>query len=106
MIPPDYGLLGIHRRILRDTSWVEAFDVALRKVVTPGSCVLDLGTGSGILAMLAARAGARRVIAVERTGVAELARQLVEVNGFGWWLETGPRQPVANPVQQAKWSAL
>jgi hypothetical protein len=44
--------------------------------------VLDVGTGSGVLAILAARAGARRVFAVDRSGVVELARRHVQDNGL------------------------
>lgn len=38
---------------------------ALERVVTPGSCVLDVGCGSGILSIAAARLGAARVVAVD-----------------------------------------
>lgn len=43
--------------------------------------VLDVGTGSGILALFAAMAGARKVYAVEATAMAKQARKLVESNG-------------------------
>jgi protein arginine N-methyltransferase 1 len=43
--------------------------------------VLDVGTGSGILAIWSAQAGARKVYAVEATNVAEHARELVRANG-------------------------
>lgn len=42
--------------------------------------MLDVGTGSGILAIFAAKAGARKVYAVEATGMAVQARKLVEHN--------------------------
>ena len=46
-----------------------------------GKVVLDVGTGSGILAIFAARAGARKVYAVEATAMAQHARTLVQHNG-------------------------
>lgn len=46
-----------------------------------GKTVLDVGTGSGILALFAAKAGARKVYAVEATDMAKHARRLVEANG-------------------------
>jgi len=43
--------------------------------------VLDVGTGSGVLAIFAAKAGARRVYAVEATDMAKHAREVVKGNG-------------------------
>ncbi|PNW75848.1 hypothetical protein CHLRE_12g558100v5 [Chlamydomonas reinhardtii] len=45
-----------------------------------GKVVLDVGTGSGILALFAAKAGAKKVYAVEATNMAKNARLLVEHN--------------------------
>ena len=45
-----------------------------------GKVVLDVGTGSGILAIFAAKAGARKVYAVEATPMAKFAQNLVEHN--------------------------
>lgn len=45
--------------------------------------VMDVGTGSGILAVWAAQAGAKRVYAVEYTDMARHARNVVEANGVG-----------------------
>lgn len=44
--------------------------------------VLDVGTGTGILAMFAVQAGARKVYAVEASESAVMARILVEANGY------------------------
>lgn len=46
-----------------------------------GKVVLDVGTGSGILAIFAAKAGAKKVYAVEATKMAKFAKQLVKSNG-------------------------
>ncbi|KAL6777065.1 PRMT10 [Auxenochlorella protothecoides x Auxenochlorella symbiontica] len=49
--------------------------------------VLDVGTGSGILAIFAARAGARKVYAVEATDMAKHARRLVAAQGLAGTVE-------------------
>jgi ribosomal protein L11 methyltransferase len=55
---------------------------ALEMLIQPGMDVLDVGTGSGILAIAAAKLGARRVIAVDSDPTAiKTARENVAVNG-------------------------
>ena len=52
-------------RCLADEQRTLAFKAAIEAAVKPGNVVLDVGTGSGVMSMFAARAGARRVYAVE-----------------------------------------
>jgi protein arginine N-methyltransferase 1 len=47
-----------------------------------GKVVLDVGTGSGILSLWAAQAGAAKVFAVEYTDMAKHAKSLIEHNGM------------------------
>jgi SAM-dependent methyltransferase len=68
--------------MVSDTFRTEAFARAISQVVKPGDVVLDVGTGTGILAMLAARAGARKVYAVDQSEIARLATDLVRANGL------------------------
>jgi len=44
--------------------------------------VLDVGCGTGILSMFAARAGARLVIGIECSSIIDQARQIIECNGL------------------------
>ncbi|MFZ4500209.1 MAG: 50S ribosomal protein L11 methyltransferase [Minisyncoccia bacterium] len=68
---------------LLDTERTEAFKKAIEQTVKPGDIVLDSGTGSGILAMFAAKAGAKKVIALELDPyIAKLARDNVVRNGL------------------------
>jgi SAM-dependent methyltransferase len=76
-------VLDEHRAYLADAPRLEAFDAALRALVRPGDVVLDLASGTGILGLLACRAGARRVFAIEMGSIAELARDIARANGFG-----------------------
>jgi type I protein arginine methyltransferase len=70
-----------HREYLSDGVRLSAFARALAHHVTPQSIVADLGTGTGILALLACRAGARRVYAIEASGMVEIARAVAAANG-------------------------
>lgn len=44
--------------------------------------VLDVGCGTGILSLFAARAGAQRVIAVDASQIAKTAEKIVKANGL------------------------
>ncbi len=77
-------LLTYHSTLLADARRNRAFYRALRTRVKPGSCVLDLGSGSGIWAVVAARLGARRVVAVEREPLlVPVIERLARENGVG-----------------------
>jgi protein arginine N-methyltransferase 1 len=71
-----------HDRLLADQVRVEAYRCAIAKHVKPGDVVLDLGTGSGLLAMLAAKAGARKVYAIDHGPLIDAARAVAEDNGL------------------------
>lgn len=78
-----YAEFEVHRTMIRDTVRTEAFRRAIDAVVRPGDVVLDVGAGSGILSVFAARAGAARVYAVEQTTIAVLAQEIAVANGVG-----------------------
>lgn len=77
-----YGDLELQRRMVADRRRTDAFARAIRTVVKPGDVVLDVGTGTGILAMLAARAGAKQVYAIDQADIAKTAANLVKANGL------------------------
>jgi len=77
----SYGELWLQRKMLRDGIRNEAYRQAIFETVKPEDVVLDVGAGTGILSLFAAQAGARKVFAVERTGMARMIRKLAEVNG-------------------------
>ena len=78
----SYRDLLNHESMLQDEVRCKAFRDALFEVVTPDSVVLDIGAGTGILSIFAAQAGARKVYAVERSPVAQCARQIISDNGL------------------------
>ena len=76
-----YATLWQHRYMLHDRVRNEVFRRAIFAAVKPGHVVMDMGAGSGILSVFAARAGARKVYAIERTTIAEFAQEILEANG-------------------------
>src|SRR5262245_30527632 len=70
-----------HGRMLHDDRRTGDYLTAIAAAVRPGDVVLDIGTGSGVLAVAAARAGARRVYAVEASDIAEVAGRVFDANG-------------------------
>ncbi len=78
----NYASLEQQRWMVADRSRTDAFAKAVVEVVQPGDVVIDVGAGTGILSLLAAKAGARRVIGVERSDMATYARELIQRNGF------------------------
>lgn len=71
----------LHIAMLSDEHRTCAYLDAVRKVVQPGDVVLDLGTGTGILAVAAAQAGARHVYAIEKGAIADYAARVFVDNG-------------------------
>jgi type II protein arginine methyltransferase len=75
-----------HIPMLNDIRRNDAFERAICKAVEkegPDARILDIGTGSGLLSMMAARAGARNIVSCERIPViAETAERIVARNGY------------------------
>lgn len=78
----SYGDLTLQRAMVSDHVRTDAFADAIAEVVKEGDRVLDVGTGTGLLAMLSAKAGAEKVYGIDQASVAALATKLVEHNGL------------------------
>lgn len=74
--------LRVQRGMMRDVIRTELYRKAIFERVKPGDVVLDFGAGSGILSIFAAKAGARKVYAVERTSIVKIASELLHKNGL------------------------
>jgi protein arginine N-methyltransferase 1 len=70
-------------RMFSDRLRMDAYSSAISTYVKPGDVVLDLGCGPGVFALLACKAGARRVYAIDLNGIVEFGRHLAAVNGMG-----------------------
>ena len=68
--------------MLADGPRVDTYFEAIDKYVHDGDEVIDLGTGTGLLACFAARAGARVVHAVEYGPIIDAARDVAKENGI------------------------
>ena len=81
-----YGQLAHQQNMLQDTTRTGAYYNAIcdqaRAANFHGKVVMDVGTGTGILAMFAAKAGAKKVYAVEASAIASTAKELVKANGL------------------------
>jgi type II protein arginine methyltransferase len=88
-------LPGYHVPMMNDARRNLAWDAALRRAIRPGMLVFEIGTGAGMLALMAARAGAAKVVTCETNPVAaDLARELAALNGYADRIDviTGPSQ--------------
>lgn len=74
-------MLSYHATLVADEPRTRAFHGALDRAVRPGMRVLDVGTGTGILALHAARIGAE-VVAVEVSSMIDYARAMARANGL------------------------
>jgi protein arginine N-methyltransferase 7 len=72
-----------HFRLLQDSVRHKLYERALRRAIRPGSRVLDIGTGTGLFAMMAARAGAAEVVTCEANPtIAAVAAEIIAHNGL------------------------
>lgn len=77
----SYAHFGIHEEMLKDEVRTLSYRNSMwhNKHLFKGKVVLDVGCGTGILSMFAAKAGAAKVIGVDMSSIVEYARKIVEV---------------------------
>jgi type II protein arginine methyltransferase len=97
--PGYHGVVpGWHFAMMDDRKRNEAYEAAIRRVV-PDKRVLDIGTGAGLLALMAARAGAIKVTTCEAVSViAERAKQIIVANGLAERITVLPMKSTALSV--------
>ncbi|MCL1465755.1 50S ribosomal protein L11 methyltransferase [Argonema galeatum] len=76
-----YSILG-YGSMIADKGRMDAYVKALRQAVKPDSVVVDIGTGTGIFALLACQFGAKKVYAIEPSDTIQVAREIAYVNGY------------------------
>merc|ERR1712015_122327 len=80
----SYAHFGIHEEMLKDEVRTLTYRNSMwhNKHLFKDKIVLDVGCGTGILSMFAAKAGAKQVIGVDMSGIVEQAKKIIAVNGF------------------------
>ena len=80
----SYAHFGIHEEMLKDEVRTNSYMDAIlqNKHLFKDKVVLDVGCGTGILSMFAAKAGAKHVYAVDCSSIIEQAQEIVKANGF------------------------
>ncbi|OAP56520.1 hypothetical protein AYL99_09699 [Fonsecaea erecta] len=99
----SYDHHGIHEEMLKDEVRTRSYRDAIyqNQHIFKDKVVLDVGCGTGILSMFAARAGAKHVIGVDMSSIINKAKLIVEVNGLSKkiTLLQGKMEEVELPVQ-------
>jgi protein arginine N-methyltransferase 1 len=78
----SYSDVSEHQWMIEDRVRTGAYERAIQAGVGPADAVMDFGCGLGIMAMFAARAGARKVYAVDRLPIVRLAKAVAQKNGL------------------------
>jgi len=74
--------VSYHRWMLQDDARTASLQAMVEALVRPGDVVADVGTGTGILAFWARRAGASRVYAIDTSDIVQLSSKVAADNGI------------------------
>jgi Tfp pilus assembly protein PilF len=86
------GVPAWHFPMMNDAPRSSRYDEAIRRVA-PGRSILDIGTGAGLLAMMAARAGAKWVATCETVPwISSTAKDVVAANGLAERIKLIPKR--------------
>ncbi|KAJ7837700.1 protein arginine N-methyltransferase [Mycena leptocephala] len=80
----SYAHFGIHEEMLKDSVRTGSYRSAIvnNGHLFKGKTVLDVGCGTGILSMFAAKAGAKHVVGIDMSNIIDQAQKIIEANGF------------------------
>lgn len=80
----SYSSYSIHEQMIKDRARTEAYRDFIygNKDIFKDKVVLDVGCGTGILSMFCAKAGAKKVYAVDASSIIDRAKKIVELNGL------------------------
>eukprot|EP00980_Cylindrotheca_fusiformis_P008264 scaffold1736_cov127-Cylindrotheca_fusiformis.AAC.78 len=80
----SYSHHAIHEEMLKDEVRTRTYEMAImqNKHLFAGKIVLDVGCGTSILSMFAAKAGAKHVYGIDCSSIVDQARKIVDINGY------------------------
>ena len=80
----SYSTFYIHEEMLKDKIRTGSYEKAImnNKEIFKDKIVLDIGSGTGILAIFACFAGAKHVYAIEFADIADYAKEIIKINNL------------------------
>lgn len=96
----SHGVQKFHRPMLLDDARNRIYADAIARMVRPGMKVLEIGCGAGLLAMLAARAGAEVVTCEGNPMIAAAATEIIGRNGLSDRIRVIPKMSTALQVPE------
>lgn len=80
----SYSHYSIHEEMLKDSVRTKSYmnSILNNPKLFKDKVVLDIGSGTGVLSIFAAKAGAKKVFAVEYAGIAAISEEIIKKNGF------------------------
>ncbi|XP_030845562.1 protein arginine N-methyltransferase 1 [Strongylocentrotus purpuratus] len=100
----SYAHFGIHEEMLKDEVRTLTYRNAMyhNRHLFKGKTVLDIGCGTGILCMFAAKAGAAKVIGIECSSIVDHAEKIIKANKLDHLIEIvrGKVEEVTLPTEK------
>jgi len=80
----SYSHFSIHEEMLKDSHRTESYmnSIIRNPYLFKDKIVLDIGSGTGILSIFAARAGAKHVYAIDNASIAYHSRRIIKINNL------------------------
>lgn len=100
----SYGDISVHELMLRDRPRTAAYQKFIQQNshLFKDKIILDVGSGTGILSLFAASAGAKQVYAVEASAIADISQSIIEENKMEEKVKVikGKIEDIALPVEK------